>query len=117
MSRFRIEIDGDNITIHPFDGKHSATIILMHGLGDTASGWRDIGEEIVTRFPYIKVILPTSSTRPVTLNMGARMPAWYDITGLTADRAAEDCVGIDESVTVIKKLIETEASLGIKYER
>jgi len=40
MSRFtpRVEIDGSNsyITVHPIDGKHSATIVLMHGLGDSA---------------------------------------------------------------------------------
>ena len=119
FNKHRIEIDGSNdiITIHPAEGKHSATIILMHGLGDTSSGWRDVGEEIVIRYPYVKVILPTAKERPVTLNMGAHMPAWYDITGLTADRAAEDCIGIDESVTIIKNLMETEASLGIKYER
>ena len=101
MSRFtpRVEIDGSNsyITVYPIDGKHSASMILMHGLGDSAEvwaitiiiiniiviiniinnqGWRDTAEEIVTRFPHIKIILPTAPIIPVTLNMGARMPAW-----------------------------------------
>jgi predicted esterase len=121
MSKFtpRVEIDGSRnlITVHPFDGKHSATMFLMHGLGDTADGWLDTAEEIVSRFPYIKVVLPTAESRSVTLNMGARMPAWYDITGLSADRASEDCEGLPESMAIIKSLMETENALGISYTR
>ena len=32
--------------------------------------------------PYVKFILPTATTQPVTLNMGMAMPSWYDIVGL-----------------------------------
>ena len=121
MSRFvpRVEIDGSNhyITVHPIEGKHSATMFLMHGLGDTADGWLDTAEEIVSRFPYIKIVLPTAESRSVTLNMGAKMPAWYDITGLTADRASEDCDGLPESIATIKSLMESENSIGISYKR
>ena len=86
----------NTITIHPDEGRHSGTVILMHGLGDSADGlyllynhynrdlfscfnelgWRDVAEQWAGSFPYLKFILPTAPTMPVTLNGGMPMPAW-----------------------------------------
>ena len=57
--------------------KHTATIIFLHGLGDTGDGW-SIAMEAV-REPYIKIICPTANTIPVTLNNRFGMPAWFDL--------------------------------------
>jgi len=112
----RTSYDGDCITIHPNDGMHSATIILMHGLGDSAEGWIDSAEDLSRKMPWIKFILPTASQMPVTLNMGHRMNAWYDIVGLD-ERAGESCEGIDSSVARVKGLLQAEANLGLPYSR
>lgn len=113
----RTETDSTNtITLHPVDGKHSATIILMHGLGDSADGLSDLAETWGSSYPYIKFILPTAPEQPVTLNGGMRMNAWYDIVGLD-DRAAESCDGIDTSVAKIRTVIEGEIALGLPSTR
>lgn len=47
--------------------------------------------------PSVKFILPTAPNRPVTLNGGMMMPAWYDIKGLSANRLSEDFEGLTET--------------------
>ena len=110
----RVERDGTSglITIHPAVGHHSATVVFCHGLGDSGEGFCDVAESMSRSMPYCKFILPTASVRPVTLNGGMKMNAWYDIVGLT-DRASESCAGIDQSVAVIRALLEGEHRLGI----
>ena len=109
----RVERDGTSglITIHPAIGKHSATVVFCHGLGDSGEGFCDVAENMSRAMPYCKFILPTANVRPVTLNGGMKMNAWYDIVGLT-DRASESCAGIDQSVATIRALLEGEHRLG-----
>lgn len=67
--------------------------------------------------PYIKFILPTAPTQPVTMNMGMPMPSWYDIKGLD-ERANEDCKGISESKARIEGILAKEHSeRGLPYSR
>jgi len=113
----RIENQESKIILHPNDGDHSATVILMHGLGDSGNGWLDSTQEIAVKMPYTKFILPTAPRQPVTLNGGMRMNAWYDIKSLSSEHGA-DCVdGIDTSITIIKELIHAEVALGIRSDR
>lgn len=65
---------------------------------------------------FIKFILPTAVERPVTLNGGMRMTAWYDIVGLD-DRASESCDGIEDSVERIRNILTQEKSIGMPYSR
>jgi len=115
--KMRIETDSeDTITIHPEDGSHSASVVLMHGLGDSSAGWQDVAQQWAGQFPHVKFILPTAATIPVTLNGGMSMPAWYDIVGLSG-RANEQCDGIEASVSRITNIIDSEAAAGIPYHR
>lgn len=67
--------------------------------------------------PYIKFILPTAPTQPVTMNMGMSMPSWYDITGLD-ERANENCKGLEDSVERLRGILQTEhETTGLPYER
>jgi len=91
-------------------------MLLMHGLGDTSQGWSDVAMMLAKEFPFLKLVLPTAPTKPVTLNGGERMPSWYDIIGLDS-RAKETCEGIDDSVSTINSLIQNEINSGIKSER
>ena len=62
---------------------------------------------LATKFPYLKIVLPTAPTQRVTMNMGMAMPSWYDITGLD-ERSNEHCPGIHESRKRIEDILETE---------
>lgn len=98
------------IVIAPDDhSSHSASVILCHGLGDTAEGWAEPAQYLANQLGlgHVKFILPTAPTQPVTLNMGMAMPSWYDIIGLDS-RSNEVCNGLDESMDRILGLLEEE---------
>lgn len=67
--------------------------------------------------PYVKFVLPTAPTQPVTLNMGMSMPSWYDIVGLD-ERSNENCQGIAESQARIAGILQNEhEKFGLPYNR
>ncbi|XP_073968624.1 acyl-protein thioesterase 1 isoform X2 [Rhodnius prolixus] len=94
--------------------KHTATIIFLHGLGDTGHGWASAISAI--RPSFTKVICPTAPTMPVTLNSGFRMPSWFDLRSLDAS-ANEDEAGIKKAVENIHAMIEAEERAGIPSDR
>eukprot|EP01061_Rhynchopus_euleeides_P029937 TRINITY_DN4958_c1_g2_i1.p2 TRINITY_DN4958_c1_g2~~TRINITY_DN4958_c1_g2_i1.p2 ORF type:complete len:264 (+),score=93.39 TRINITY_DN4958_c1_g2_i1:63-794(+) len=87
--------------------EHAATLIFMHGLGDTGAGWEEPMRVMSSAMPSLKIVLPSAPELPVTLNGGMLMPAWYDIAGL-GSRANERCTGIDESAKRITELVSSE---------
>ncbi|PIC50736.1 hypothetical protein B9Z55_001523 [Caenorhabditis nigoni] len=92
-------------------GQHKGTIIFLHGLGDQGTGWAD-AFSTEARHDNIKAICPHSAERSVTLNMGMRMPAWYDLFGLDAT-AREDADGIQAAAQYVHHLIDEEINAGI----
>jgi len=97
--------------------KHTATLIFLHGLGDTGMGWA--GALNTIKPDYLKVICPTAPMLPVTLNGGMAMPAWYDILSLDEnDKNREDMEGVDWSVNFIQELVKQEETQhGVKSDR
>ncbi|KAK3690604.1 hypothetical protein LTR37_019100 [Vermiconidia calcicola] len=96
--------------------RHTSTCIVAHGLGDRmflADQWRQ-----QYKFPETKFIFPNAPQIPITINMGMRMPGWYDISDFTdmANRA-EDEAGITRSQKVFHDLIAEEIKNGIPTER
>jgi hypothetical protein len=77
----RVIRDGstNTITVIPTDGSHSATVIIMHGLGDSADGFSDVAEMFASRMPHVKFVLPTAPSQPVTLNGGMVMNSWCSL--------------------------------------
>jgi lysophospholipase-2 len=86
--------------------RHTATLIFLHGLGDTGHGWAAGMASI--RPDFLKIVCPTAPTIPVTLNSGMHMPAWYDILKLdeTETSKREDINGVLESSEYLSKLIK-----------
>jgi predicted esterase len=50
-------------------GKHTATVIVAHGLGDTGAGWVFLAEQwlMQKKFEHVKFIFPTGPTRKITI--------------------------------------------------
>ncbi|KAM7543264.1 hypothetical protein Aperf_G00000015263 [Anoplocephala perfoliata] len=94
--------------------KQTATLIFLHGLGDTGAGWAESLRAIVP--PYCKLICPNARSIPVTLNFGMVMPAWYDLYGLSPG-AEQDEQGIVNSANELAKFVEAEKNASIPPER
>ncbi|GBF92974.1 hypothetical protein Rsub_05810 [Raphidocelis subcapitata] len=97
--------------------KHTATVIMLHGLGDTGDGWASIGSDFAPALPHVKFIFPHAPNRPITINMGMRMPGWYDISSLDDIDQREDAEGLRESKRYVESLVAAEAEAGVPSER
>ncbi|XP_067936206.1 acyl-protein thioesterase 2-like [Watersipora subatra] len=91
-------------TISP-TSKHTATVIFLHGLGDTGQGWCELFKQ--GALPWIKYIFPHAPSQPVSLNAGMSMPSWFDIHGLSAN-SPQDEQGIKKSSAMLTDLIREE---------
>ncbi len=91
------------------------SIIWLHGLGADGHDFVPIVPELKLEDYAIRFIFPNAPARPVTINNGMLMPAWYDIRGMDiADK--EDSVGMQESEAYLCKLINREIEKGIRAE-
>ncbi|KAL5144922.1 Acyl-protein thioesterase 2 [Glycine soja] len=86
-------------------GKHQATIVWLHGLGDNGSSWSQLLETLP--LPNIKWICPTAPTRPVALFGGFPCTAWFDAGEISED-APIDLEGLDASAAHVANLLSTE---------
>ncbi|KAI9197359.1 Phospholipase/carboxylesterase/thioesterase [Polychytrium aggregatum] len=102
--------------IVPAVANHSATVVFLHGLGDSGYGWQPLALVLARQFPHVKWVLPNAPNRPISINMGMRMPGWYDIKALTPD-GEEDGPGIKQSAAAIRQLIQDEIDSGIPASR
>lgn len=94
--------------------KHTATVFFLHGLGDTGHGWSAGFEEI--KEDHIKYSCPHAPVQRVTLNMGMRMPSWFDIHSLSLE-GPEDEEGIKTASLNLQTLVEEEEKKGIPADR
>lgn len=93
----------------------SASVIVLHGLGADGFDFVPIVGELKLDLP-IRFIFPHASTRPVTVNNGYVMRAWYDIVALGGS-AKEDDAGIRESARRVDTYIAREKDAGIAANR
>ncbi|WVZ09471.1 hypothetical protein V8G54_014001, partial [Vigna mungo] len=86
-------------------GKHQATIVWLHGLGDNGLSSYQLLESLP--LPNIKWICPTAPTRPVTILGGFSCTAWFDMGELSEDDP-DDWESLDASAAHIANLLLTE---------
>lgn len=91
-----------------------AALVWMHGLGATKEDFVPIVPHL--RRPQTRFVFPQAPSRPVTINAGYVMPAWYDITGMGGG-AREDADGIRASIAQVDALVRREHERGLPYER
>lgn len=92
------------------------SVIWLHGLGADGHDFEPIVPELALGDAGVRFVFPHAPVRPVTINAGIAMRAWYDI--VTLDREGpQDEQGIRESADVLSGLIEREHARGVAYER
>jgi len=95
--------------------KQTSSLVFLHGLGDTGHGWASLLNTI--RPDHIKVICPTAPVIPITLNLGFRMPAWFDIESLDNLEEETDLDGVKASANLVYDILEGEIRSGIPSNR
>jgi len=106
-----------SIIIEPPQAKATASVIWLHGLGASAA-------ELAALVPVldlpaehsIRFVFPQAPDRPVSVNNGYVMPAWYDIYGFNYG-SKEDVAGLDAGAELIAEYIQTQNDTGILSER
>ena len=95
----------------------NAAIIWLHGLGADGHDFEPVVPELVRGAEKSwRFVFPHAPERPVTINNGMRMRAWYDIMGLDR-KAAEDVAGFKNIDILVRELIAHENSRGIPTSR
>ena len=109
-------MDLQTIELHP-GTEPSATIIILHGLGADGTDFLPIADELkLSAVGPVRYLFPRAPVRPVTINGGQPMRAWYDI--LTADLVRrEDETGLRESMAAVSHLIDREVARGVPAHR
>ncbi len=91
-------------------------VIWLHGLGADGRDFLPIVEELALAPHQVRFVFPHAPVRPVTLNGGLPMRAWFDVVSLQRD-SGEDLAGIKASAAAVNALITREAARGIPAER
>ncbi len=91
----------------------TGSVIWLHGLGADGHDFEPIVPMLDVATP-LRFVFPNAPVRPVTINGGAEMRAWYDIDPGAPLSGTDD---IDASVDAIDQLVRQEAERGIPRER
>jgi phospholipase/carboxylesterase len=88
----------------------TAATIWLHGLGADGHDFEPIVPELgLPKSTAVRFIFPHAPVQPVTINGGARMRAWYDVT----NDGQQDAAGIRASQARVETLIAREQKRGI----
>ena len=111
------EKNGNEAIEKEINGNPLGSVIWLHGLGADGHDFEpivnelDIPEELGIRF-----VFPHAPYRPITINGGMNMRAWYDVTSLDR-KGDQDEEGIRQSSSYLEKLIDQENKRGIPHNR
>ena len=95
-----------------------ASIIILHGLGADGNDFVPVAGELeLGAVGPVRFVFPHGPTRPVTINAGYVMRAWYDILGLDSHQQREDEAGLRESQALVEGLIAKEKARGVAASR
>jgi phospholipase/carboxylesterase len=94
-----------------------ASLIVLHGLGADGHDFVPVAQELdLSAVGGARFIFPHAPMRPVTMNGGYVMRAWYDIAG-TPQARREDEAGLRASQALIESLIRQEQERGVPASR
>ena len=99
----------------------TASIIVLHGLGADGNDFVPIAQELdLSSIGPVRFVFPHGPTRPVTVNGGYVMRAWYDIFGSELGPGGakrEDEAGLRASQALVEALIAGERARGVPANR
>jgi phospholipase/carboxylesterase len=88
-------------------------VIWLHGLGADGHDFQPIVPQLVRpEWPPLRFVFPHAPVRPITLNNGLPMRAWYDIAGFDLSQR-QDEPGIRASIGAVSALIAREVERGV----
>lgn len=107
-----MSFEQDAVIIEP-KTTHKASVIWLHGLGADGHDFEPIVPELnLPEDMGIRFLFPNAPKRPVTINGGMPMRAWYDIKAQNL-RDQEDHESIIESSNIVNAYINAEIESGI----
>jgi phospholipase/carboxylesterase len=96
-------------------GEPRGSVVWLHGLGADGHDFEPIVS--LLGLPIVRFVFPNAPSRPVTINGGMVMPAWYDITSLGGRGPGERAEDVRQSARLIVALLEREERRGIPSSR
>lgn len=94
----------------------NASVIWLHGLGADGHDFEPIVPMLGAVTKYTRFVFPNAPTRPVTINNGMVMRAWYDITSMEIKRRV-DSIGVRDSEATLQRLVHAELEKGVPISR
>jgi phospholipase/carboxylesterase len=100
-----------------------ATVIILHGLGADGTDFLPFADQLgLDAVGPVRFVFPRAPVRPVTVNGGQPMRAWYDILamgqiGSGGSAANEDVAGLRESFAAVHALLDREVGRGMPASR
>ncbi len=92
-------------------------MIWLHGLGADGHDFESIIPGLGLPEPLgVRFVLPHAPVRPVTINGGMPMRAWFDLRQPNLDHNP-DLSGIEQSVAGLRALLAQQEATGIPRER
>jgi phospholipase/carboxylesterase len=102
---------------HPTAAAPTWSIVWLHGLGADGHDFAGIVPELVRPdWPGVRFVFPHAPVRPVTINGGMRMRAWYDIRDMELHTRADE-EGVRESMAQVEELVAREGERGVPPSR
>ncbi|MGK2900921.1 MAG: alpha/beta hydrolase [Burkholderiaceae bacterium] len=99
----------------------TASVIILHGLGADGNDFVPVAHELdLSSIGPVRFVFPHAPMRPVTLNGGYVMRAWYDILGAElgpGGERREDEAGLRASQAMVEGLIAKERARGVPASR
>jgi len=98
-------------------GAVTAAVVWLHGLGDSGHGFSPIVPEL--RLPNghgIRFLFPHAPERPVTINNGFVMRAWYDIKTMDLQHRADE-EGVRQSAAQVQALLDKVIASGVPADK
>ena len=113
MSKY---LDAVIVEHNPANKVINRAVIWLHGLGASGHDFEPVVPQLgLDADMAVRFIFPHAPNRPVTINGGMVMPAWYDILEMSLERKV-DVNQIEESAQQIQDLMAREVERGVKPE-
>ncbi|AAZ19302.1 probable Phospholipase/Carboxylesterase family [Psychrobacter arcticus 273-4] len=109
-------LDAVIVEHNPSQKQIDKAVIWLHGLGASGHDFEPVVPQLgLADDMAVRFIFPHAPNRPVTINGGMVMPAWYDILEMSLERKV-DVTQIEESAQQIQDLITREVERGVLPE-